>query len=214
MAFSVVLNGKPRDWFKGQRGIRQGDPLSPFLFTLAVDVLSCMLSKRLEEGVVKGIKVGSNELEISHVQFADNTIHFLQEDEENLKNVISLLQVFEVVFGLKINRRTCGVVRINLEDREEVRLARLVRCDVLSWPFTYLGMPLGGNPRSVSFWEPVVKKISKRLESLKGSYFSLGGRITLIKSCLSCIPTYYLSLFKIPIRVANKLEKIMRFLME
>jgi len=128
-------------------------------------MFSCILSKRLEERVVKGMKEGSNEVEISHLQFANDTILFLQEDEENFKNAISLLQAFEVVLGLKINRRKCSVSGINLEDREEVRLGRLAGCDVLCWLLTYLGMLLGGNPRSVNFWELVLEKIYKKLES-------------------------------------------------
>jgi len=130
-------------------------------------------------------------VEILHLQFPNGTILFLQENEENLENIISLLQVFEVVSGLRINREKCGVVGINLENNVVDRLANFGGYNILSWPLTYLGMPLGGNPRTLCFWEPVLRKISKRLESWKGVYFSLGG-ITLIKSCLSCIPTYYL----------------------
>ena len=74
----------------------------------------------------------------------------------------------------------------------------------------YLGVPLGGNPRSVSFWDPVVEKIPKRLGNWKGAYFSLGSQITLIQACLSSIPLYYLSLFRILVGVANTIEKIMR----
>jgi len=105
----------------------------------------------------EGLKIGSNEMEISYLQFANNTILFLQEDEGNLRNVIFLLQVFEVVSGLRINRAKCGVTDINIGDSDEDRLAMLVRCEVLSQPLTYLGMFLGGNPRTISFREAVLK---------------------------------------------------------
>ena len=59
---------------------------------------------------------------------------------------------------------------------------------------TYLGSPLGGDSRALSFWDPMAHKVYKRLDYWKGVFFSLGGRITLIQSCLPSIPIYFLSL--------------------
>lgn len=83
-------------------------------------------------------------------------------------------------------------------------------CQILQRPLTYLGTPLEGNPCALSFWDPVVCKILKQLDCLKDSFFSLGGWITLIQSCLASILLYFLSLFHIPVIVAKKIEKVIR----
>lgn len=67
-------------------------------------------------------------------------------------------------------------------------------------------MPLSGNPRATSFWEPVVEKVSQKLYCWKRSYISMEGRITLIKTVLSNIPVYYMSIFKMPWKVASFIE--------
>ena len=79
------------------------------------------------------------------------------------------------------------------------------------WPLSYLGLPLGGNPKTIGFWDHlVVERISRRLNGWKKAFLSLGGRITLIQSGLSHIPSYFLSLFKIPVSIASKIEKMQR----
>lgn len=83
-------------------------------------------------------------------------------------------------------------------------------CEVKELPIIYLGLPLGKNPRLHSFWDPVVAKVSKRLDGWKRTYFSLGARVTIIQSCLSNIPICFLSLFKAPKGVVVNLEKLMR----
>ena len=89
-------------------------------------------------------------------------------------------------------------------------LADSVGCEVGAWPINYLGLPLGGNPRSRSFWDPVISKVAKRLDSWKRVFLSKGGRLTLIEAVLYAIPTYYLSLFRLLLRVSKELEKIIR----
>ena len=78
------------------------------------------------------------------------------------------------------------------------------------WPLSYLGLPLGGNPKSKVFWDSVVEKVARRLDRWKKACLSLGGRITLIQPRLSQIPSYFLSLFKVPNSVVSKLEKLQR----
>ena len=89
-------------------------------------------------------------------------------------------------------------------------LASVFYCRVSKWPLSYLGLPLGGNPKTIGFWDPVVERISRRLDGWKNTFLSLGGRITLIQSSLSHIPSYFLSFFKIPVSIASKIEKLQR----
>ena len=76
--------------------------------------------------------------------------------------------------------------------------------------YLYLGLHLGRNPTACGFWDPVIKRISRRLDGWQKAYLSFGGRITLLHSCLSHIPSYFLSLFKIPASVAAKVERMQR----
>ena len=75
-------------------------------------------------------------------------------------------------------------------------MAEMVGCGAGLWAISYLGMPLGGNPCSKTFWEPVISKVAKRLDGWKKAFLSKGGRLTLIEAVLSAIPTYFLSLFR------------------
>lgn len=82
-----------------------------------------------------------------------------------------------------------------------------------SWPIKYLRylrLPLGGNPRALSFCQPVLEKMTKRLCTWKRNYLSLGGHIALIKSTLSNLLTYYMSIFKAPVKVIKAIEKMQR----
>ncbi|RVW60989.1 putative ribonuclease H protein [Vitis vinifera] len=145
--------------------LRQGDPLSPFLFTIVADVLSRMLLKAEERNLLEGFRVNL--------------------DKSNL-------------FG------------INLDQNHLSRLALLLDYKASDWPILYLGLPLGGNPIACGFWDPMIERISRRLDGWQKAYLSFGGRITLLHSCISHIPSYFLSLFKIPASVAAKIERMQR----
>ena len=147
---------------------------------------------------------------ISHLQFADDTLFFLDHTGTSFMNLITVVGFFCSVSGLKINMAKSTFLGMGVEEDTTRTLAELVGCEVGDWPTTYLGMPLGGNPRSRPFWDPVIHKVSKRLDGWKRAFLSKGGRLTLIESVLSAIPTYFLSLFHIPSKVIKELEKIMR----
>ena len=74
----------------------------------------------------------------------------------------------------------------------------------------YLGLPLGEKFKDVTIWNPILEKMERKLASLKKLYISKGGRVTLIKSALSNLPTYFLSLFPIPASVANQITRLQR----
>ncbi|KAK2659389.1 hypothetical protein Ddye_005922 [Dipteronia dyeriana] len=83
-------------------------------------------------------------------------------------------------------------------------------CSKAKVPISYLGLPLGGNPRKESLWIPVLNKIKQILAPWKRGFMSKGGRLVLIKYVLSSLPTFCMSVFKIPVGLARKIEKMQR----
>lgn len=73
-SFSVLVNGTPSRIFEASRGLRQGDPLSPLLFLLVVETLGAMISKASEGDFIEGFRVGREEVIVSHLPYADNTL--------------------------------------------------------------------------------------------------------------------------------------------
>jgi hypothetical protein len=89
-------------------------------------------------------------------------------------------------------------------------LTDILCCRVCTLPLMYLGMPLGASFKALAVWTPILEKIQRRLSSWKKKYLSKGVRLTLLKSTLSSLPTYFLSLFIIPRSVAQQIEKLQR----
>ena len=96
----------------------------------------------------------------------------------------------------------------NVEDL--VFLANELGCKTRNLPTTYLGLPLGMRCNSVSIWDGVEERLRRKLANWKRQHISKGGRLTLIKSTLSNLPIYTMSLFRLPKEVKARLEKIQR----
>ncbi|XP_028122010.1 uncharacterized protein LOC114319199 [Camellia sinensis] len=207
---SVLVNGSPSQEFPPQRGLRQGDPLSPFLFNLVVEGLNFLIQRAKNLNLIKGVDIGGSGLNLSHLQFADDTLMFCNPDWDEIINLKRILSCFELISGLKINYQKSVICGVGVNRDFTSQVAEFFNCRVSSLPINYLGMPLGANPKRLSTWEPIINKVKKRLASWKKRYLSLGGRITLIKSVLSSLPIYYMSLFKIPTQVANLIDKYQR----
>ena len=89
-------------------------------------------------------------------------------------------------------------------------MAAILGCKTVQLPINYLGLPLGAKFKSKAIWDPILEKMERKLADWQRMYLSKGGRVTLIKSTLSSLPTYYLSLFPIPSSVALRIDKIQR----
>jgi exonuclease III len=210
--FSVLVNGSPEGFFSCSRGLRQGDPLSPLLFLLVMEVLSRMLNKVEEEGLIQGFRAGNNAVDglcISHLLYADDTILFCDADPDKLLYVRMVLTCFEAVTGLRVNMAKSEMVPVG-EVQNISELAESLCCHIGGLPLSYLGMPLGASYKAVAVWNPIIEKLERRLSGWQKLYLSKGGRLTLLKSTLSSLPTYFLSLFTIPISVMRRIEKMQR----
>ena len=86
----------------------------------------------------------------------------------------------------------------------------LLGCSQSHLPMTYLGLPLGAKFKDRAIWNSILERMERRLTRWKQLYLSKGGKITLIKSTLSSLPTYFLSLFPIPVDIAIHIERLQR----
>ena len=211
-SFSVLINGSPSGFFRSSRGLRQGDPLSPYLFVIGMEALSCLLKRAVEGNFISGGRFGGRdggEIVISHLLYADDTIIFCDANAEQLMYLRWTLMWFEAFSVLKINLHKSEIIPLGWVDNVE-ELAAELGCGVGSLPTKYLGLPLGAPHRAVGVWDSIEERFRYRLSSWKRQYISKGGRLTLIRSTLSSLPIYFLSLFRMPKIVRSMLEKIQR----
>ena len=120
-----------------------------------------------------------------------------------------VLIFFETITGLKVNIGKSEIVPVGEVGNMDA-LARILCCKIGCLPMSYLGMPFGAHYKDSSIWNPIIERMEKKLAGWKQLYLSKGGRLTLLKSTLLSLPTYYLSLFTIPQHVVDRLEKIQR----
>ena len=211
-SFSVLINGSLVGFFPSSRGFQQGDPLSPYLIVIRMEALSCLINRAVDGNYLVGSRIvvgrGDN-LSISHLLYADDTILFCEADNDQLKFMSWILMWFEAMSGLKINLNKNEIIPIR-PVTNAAELASDMGCKIGSLPMSYLGLPLGAKHKALGVWDSIEERFRKRLASWKAQYISKGGQITLIRSTLSSLPIYYLSLFRMPHKVCTKLEMIQR----
>ena len=128
VTFVVLVNANAKGWVKATRGLRQGDPLSPFLFTIVTDVLSRMMLRAEERSLLEDFSVGRNRTRVSHLQFADDTIFFSRAHVEELRTLKIILLVFGQISGLKVNLDKSTLCSINLDQDYLTRLVFSLDC--------------------------------------------------------------------------------------
>ncbi|XP_071689048.1 uncharacterized protein [Rutidosis leptorrhynchoides] len=207
---SVLVNGSHTKEFKLGRGVRQGDPLSPFLFIIAAEGLNWLIKSALSNNAYSGVKVGNDNIPLTHLQYADDTLFFGTWSLDNIENLMKLLKCFELCSGLKVNYNKSNLFGVGVDKKDVEYMANLFGCKVGTFPFTYLGLPIGANMKKSGSWKPVIEKFEKRLSDWKACALLFGGRLTLMNSVLNNLPLYYFSLFRVPPCVLKKLESVRR----
>ncbi|GJY52247.1 RNA-directed DNA polymerase, eukaryota [Tanacetum coccineum] len=206
---SILVNGSPTSEFKFSKGLKQGDPLSPFLFILIMESLHLSFNNVVNAGLYNGIQIDES-LNLSHLFYADDVIFVGKWNSSNLSTIVNVLKWFYLASGLKINLNKSKLMGIGISHDVVASAAKSIGCSILHTPFNYLGVKVGGIMSRLSSWDDVIAKLSARLSKWKLKLLSIGGHLTLIKSVLSSLPLYYMSLFKVPKGVLSKMESIRR----
>nr|GEX28845.1 RNA-directed DNA polymerase, eukaryota [Tanacetum cinerariifolium] len=131
-------------------------------------------------------------------------------NNNNIQTLLSVLRCFYLALGLKINLYKSKLIRIGVSSNVVAAETSLIGCSILTAHFNYLGVKVGSNMSRITSWDDVIFKVSSRLSKWKLKLLFIGGRLSLLKSVLSSIPLYHMSIFKVPIGVLNHLESIRR----
>ncbi|GJS37389.1 RNA-directed DNA polymerase, eukaryota [Tanacetum coccineum] len=181
---SILINGSPTEEFQFYKGLKQGDPLSPFLFILVMESLHLSFQRVVDGGLFTGLNLNSS-VTISHMFYAD-----------------------DAASGLRLNLCKSQILGLNVASDLVTHAATKLGCLILKTPFVYLGTKVGGRMSRINEWDDVVGKVAARMSKWKMKLLSIGGRFTLIKSVLGSIPIFHMSIYKVPMQVLRRLESI------
>nr|GEV01414.1 RNA-directed DNA polymerase, eukaryota, reverse transcriptase zinc-binding domain protein [Tanacetum cinerariifolium] len=191
------------------RGLKQGDPLSAFLFILIMERLHVSFENVLNAGLYKGIRLDDS-LSLSHLFYTDDVVFVGKWDKLFFSTIFKVLKWFFLASGLKINIHKSKLMGIGIPQDVVASTASSIGCATLTPHFNYLGVKVGGNMSRLISWDEVIAKISSRLSKWKLKTLSVCGRYTLIKLILGSLPLNYFSIFKVPKGILNKMESFHR----
>ncbi|XP_026385064.1 uncharacterized protein LOC113280686 [Papaver somniferum] len=160
----VLVNGGSTQRFKPSKGLRQGYSLSPYLFLLVVEILGKLMNDVIQRGQITGFKVAENGNMISHLQFADDTVLFIDAKEDEVTRLFVILSMFESLAGMKLNLDKSTMISFGANDVIG-ELAKELGCKTEVLPIKYLGMSIGVTSRSILIWDAVSEKMAQKLAS-------------------------------------------------
>lgn len=204
----VLLNGVPGRSIRHQRGLRQGDPLSPMLFILAMDPLQRILDKATQQGALSPI--GAASIRIRTSLYADDAALFIRPTVSDICNVQHILQAFGEATGLKTNMQKSAMYMIRCSEMDMTAMMEQFRGIVEQFPCKYLGLPLHiGKTRRVDE-QALIDKVGARLPGWKGRLLTRAGRLTLVNSVLSYITVYHMTSFPLSKWAIKRIDRLRR----
>ncbi|GKE16325.1 RNA-directed DNA polymerase, eukaryota, partial [Tanacetum coccineum] len=185
---SILVNGSLTSEFQFHRGLKQGDPLAPYLFILVMESLHLSFTRVIEAGIFTGVRIDPSTM-ISHLFYADDVVFIGEWSQDNLKGIMHSLRCFSLLSGLSINIKKSHLLGVGI-------------------PASYVNEVTSSIDDTIN---KLKMRLSKwRLSKWKLKTLSIGGLLTLLKSVLGSTPIYNMSLYKVPKTVLNSMEAIQR----
>ncbi|XP_013595094.1 PREDICTED: uncharacterized protein LOC106303347 [Brassica oleracea var. oleracea] len=205
--FMIGYNGRVQGYFKGKRGLRQGDPLSPYLFVVAMNILSVMLNKAAADLKIKyHHKCATSKL--THLCFADDLLIFIDGSIESVQNVLQVLKEFEMRSGLAVSIEKSSFFASGLTQQELDAIKVSTGMQQGSLPVRYLGVPLSSKKLSLANCEVLLHQIKGKMTSWSAKTLSFAGRLLLIKTVIAGINNFWCSTFILPKECIRRINSI------
>ncbi|XP_042944540.1 uncharacterized protein LOC122278417 [Carya illinoinensis] len=210
VSYSILVNGNPQGSFNPSRGIRQGDPLSPYLFILVSEVLSSLLNHAEVSKVIHGFQISRGKLSINHLFFADDSLLFCRANAREWFSIHLLLNIYEEASGQKLNKtKTSIFFSPNTRPATKEYILSLAGTRSSSCYEKYLGLPaLIGRSKNAAF-KSIIDRIKSRVGNWKDKLLSHAGKEILLKAVIQALPTYCMGVFKLPKSLLSDINRVM-----
>lgn len=207
----VLWNGGFIEEFKPFRGIRQGDPMSPYLFVLTTEILGHAIERAISNGSWTPIMLGQNGPPLSHIFFADDFVLFREADLVTVETLSRILADFCGQWGHKVSLSKSKICfSSNTEVGLKGKISRMLGFQQTENLGVYLGYPLFHTRTKNYTFQFVADKVQNKLNGYNAELLLLAGRIILAKSVLMSIPGYFMQVMMLPIGVYEQIGKIVR----
>lgn len=182
-SFSININGGLVGFFKSNCGIRQGDPMAPYLFALGMEYLSRLLDFKVLHNQFQ-FHPRCKKANHTHLAFADDIIIFTRGHTSSVTLVKNVLSEFELVSGLQINPTKSNLFICGVSQQDKESLLSILGFRERTLPFRYLGLPIHCKNFRVTDFHEFIGKISSKIQSWAAKSLSYAGRVVLIKSVM------------------------------
>ncbi|KAG8378977.1 hypothetical protein BUALT_Bualt07G0040500 [Buddleja alternifolia] len=205
----ILWNGMALPPLKPKCGLRQGDPLSPYLFVLCMERLSHIIEAAVRERNWQPIQPCREGPKFSHLFFADDLIFFTKASHDNARKIKLILDSFCTHSGLLVNKHKSKIFfSKNVGNRRKRDLANCLEMSSTNNIGKYLGVPRLHERVKTSTFKEVIDRILSKLSSWKARWLNLAGRTTLIQSVTLAIPAYAMQTSWLPTSVCNRIDRI------
>ncbi|XP_072058188.1 uncharacterized protein [Arachis hypogaea] len=212
-SYRIKVNGELSKKIKPQRGLRQGDPLSPYLFILAAEVFTTLMQEARTKGKITGLKIAPTAPTLTHLLFADDCIIFAKAKEEEIFQIITVLNEYTEASGQRINMNKSGIsFESQVPIQTRVDIEEILGMTTWDTPGKYLGLPAiwGRSQNKALAW--IEEKIMNKLEGWKERLLNQAGKEILIKAVIQAMPSYIMNVIKLPKSFCRRIcAKVARF---
>ncbi|GJV69848.1 hypothetical protein Tco_1485357 [Tanacetum coccineum] len=209
-SFSISINGTLHGYFKGKRGLRQGDPMSPYLFTLVMEVFTLMLKRKVRDSHDFIYHRYCADLELINLCFADDLFIFAHGDPSSAKVIMEAMEEFKNASGLVPSLPKSTAYFCNVLNHTKLAILQILPFEEGRLSVKYLGVPLVSSRLVFRDCKELIDRLRSRINDWKNKSLSAAGRLQLVRSVVSSMHVYWASVFILPSQIILDIEQLMR----
>jgi hypothetical protein len=195
---SVRVNGDLLPFFTPTKGLRQGDPVSPYLFLLCAEGFSSLLKYYGGDYIDRGIRVSYRSPWVSHLLFADDSLIFISAKQQSAQRLNEILQIYASASGQCVNREKSAIY-FSTNTPQPVRHLLKGSLNIQAETFSerYLGLPTAVGQITSGTFDHIGERARAKIQGWSEKLLACAGREVLLKSVVQAMPTYSMSTFRL-----------------